>query len=221
MHCFICVDCGGLAAAFAAHALRKDDPVHRDFAVSISDGHRKSGSRLLHSTKGTLNENLCSKPGAAGGGYKSDAQEFRLHTSHRACFACSERSGVDLLILRINVGHRALQNDAHRAGCRSENRLPADSRAAIGYARKAWQRKLRSRGGATRKRFIVKAKANIARRKRKWRSRILIDGHGVSLLRAVCCVGARDTRARLESRSWFAYRQKQKCLREFRRQQEV
>src|SRR6266404_9101790 len=109
-----------------------------------------------------LNENLCSEPGAAGGGYKSDAQEFRLHTSHRACFACSERSGVDLLILRINVGHRSLQNDAHRGGRRSEDRLPAHSGAAIGYARKAWQRKLRSGGGATRKCFIVKAEANVA-----------------------------------------------------------
>src|SRR6267142_2183437 len=157
-----------------------------------------------------LNKNFCSKPGAAGGGYKSDAQEFRLHTGHRACFACSERSGVDLLILRINVGHRSLQNDAHRGGRSSEDRLPADSRAAIGYARKAGQRKLRSRGAATRKCFIVKAKANIARRKRKWRSRILIDGHGVSLLRAVCCVGARDTRARLESRSGSLTAKKQK-----------
>ena len=109
-----------------------------------------------------LNENLCSEPGAAGGGYKSDAQEFRLHTSHRACFARSERSGVDLLILRINVGHRALQDYAHRGGRSSEDRLLADCRAAIGYARKAWQRKLRSRGGAARKRFIVKAKANVA-----------------------------------------------------------
>src|SRR5882762_4428459 len=162
MHCFICVDCGGLAAAFAAHALRKDDPVHRDFAVSISDGHRKSGSRLLHSTKGSLNKNLCSKPGAAGGGYKSDAQEFRLNTGHRACFACSEVGDVDLLILRVDVSHRALQDYAHRAGCSSEDRLPADCRAAIGYAGKAWQRKLRSRCGATRKCFIVKAKADVA-----------------------------------------------------------
>jgi len=89
---------------------------------------------------------------------KSDAQEFRLHAGDRARFACSERSGVDLLILRINIGHRALQNDAHRRGCRPKIVCQRTAVPLSAMPVKLGQRELRSRGGAARKRFIVKLK---------------------------------------------------------------
>src|SRR6267154_5501255 len=112
-----------------------------------------------------LNENLRGQPCATCGRYKPNAQELRLYTSDSARFPGSERGDVELLILRVDVSHRALQNNAHRGGRSAENRLPAYRGAAIGSAGKARQRKLRPRSRAAGKCFVVKAKANVARGK--------------------------------------------------------
>jgi hypothetical protein len=79
---------------------------------------------------------------------KLDAQEPCLHAVHSARFARSVRGGVDGLILRIHVGHGALQNKAYRRRRRPKNRLPADSRASIRLGGVAGNRKLAARLGA-------------------------------------------------------------------------
>src|SRR5258708_2728267 len=136
--------------------------------------------RLVGRVASLSDQNLRGQSRAAGGRNEANAQEFGLHAGDGARFACSRGCRVDGLILGVDVGHRALQNNAHRGRRGPEDRLPADRRAGIVRAREAGQRELRPRGGAAGKRFVVEAEADISGKKRTRRGYLLIGGHNVS-----------------------------------------
>ena len=83
---------------------------------------------LLHdneSARRELNENLRREAGAAGRGDETNAQEFGLHAGDGACFARGGGAGVNLLILRVDIRHGALQDNADRGWRGAEDGLPA------------------------------------------------------------------------------------------------
>ena len=108
-----------------------------------------------------LDQEFCREAASTSRGRKLDAQKFCLHSVHAARLACGVRRGVNGLILRVDIGHGALQNDADRRRRGPEDRLPAHGSAAIGHAREAWNRELATRLGAAGKSLIVEAKAHV------------------------------------------------------------
>src|ERR1700729_1900349 len=128
-----------------------------------------------------LDEDFGGQAGAARRGDKLDSQKFRLHGGDAAGVTGRGSGGVNRLVFRIDVGHGALQDDAHRRWRGAEDGLPADSRASIRDAGEARKGKLRSGGVSRGECFVVETEAYVSGRERERGSYVLIGWHLGSL----------------------------------------
>jgi hypothetical protein len=102
---------------------------------------------------------------AAPAGDRADfrADEISAHARDGASLAAGLRGGVDGGVLRVCVGQRRLQDNAHGGGRCPEDRLPADGAPVLGKSGVARQRELLA-GLAGAGAFVIEGQGDIARK---------------------------------------------------------